>query len=69
MKDMMISKFRVATGAFRMLPDFVIPGEAKCGTTSLYRYVCRHPWIVEADMKEPESFIQYGASPLFCRAH
>ncbi len=63
------SKISVATGAFRMLPGFVIPGEAKCGTTSLYGYLCRHPWIVGADMKEPESFIRYGASPLFCRAH
>jgi len=69
MNPMFISKMRVATAAFRMMPDFVIPGEAKCGTTSLYRYLCRHPWVVSADMKEPESFIHYGASPMFCAAH
>jgi hypothetical protein len=52
-----------------MAPDFIIPGEAKCGTTSLYRYLSRHPDIVPADMKEPLNFITYGASPLFCRQH
>jgi hypothetical protein len=46
-----------------MLPDFVIPGETKCGTTSLYEYLVQHPDIWSADTKEPRSF----ASPKFAR--
>lgn len=57
------------TSCLRRLPDFIIAGEAKCGTTSLYRYMCNHPGILSADVKEPHNFIRYGASPHFCRQH
>lgn len=60
---------RLLTSPLRMMPDFLIPGEAKCGTTSLYRYITRHPQVWPADRKEPGNFIQYGASPLLCRMH
>lgn len=62
-------RWRQITAPFRMLPDFVIPGEAKCGTTSLYRYLCREPSILAANMKEPNNFWRFGASPLWCRQH
>ena len=35
--------FARATAAWRRLPDFVIVGAQRCGTTSLYRYLLRHP--------------------------
>jgi len=38
------------------LPDFVIIGAAKSGTTSLYRYLSLHPEIFMSDPKEPEFF-------------
>ena len=31
------------TGPFRVLPDFIIIGSMKCGTTSLYYDICEHP--------------------------
>ena len=31
------------TGPFRVLPDFIIIGSMKCGTTSLYYDMCEHP--------------------------
>ena len=37
---------------FRMLPDFLIIGAARCGTTSLYEYLVQHPNIVPATGKE-----------------
>jgi tetratricopeptide (TPR) repeat protein len=37
-------------------PDFLIIGSTKCGTTSLYEYMCRHPQILPAIWKEPEYF-------------
>lgn len=37
---------------FRMLPDFLIIGAARCGTTSLYEYLISHPNISSASGKE-----------------
>jgi hypothetical protein len=38
------------------LPDFMIIGAAKSGTTTLYEYLCRHPQIYMSTPKEPEFF-------------
>lgn len=37
-------------------PDFVIIGGTKCGTTSLYEYLCNHPAVLPAAWKEIEYF-------------
>jgi hypothetical protein len=42
------------------LPDFLIAGTAKSGTTSLYHYLKSHPDIFLPEMKEPYFFILYG---------
>jgi len=65
----MNSKLRMLTAPFRVFPDFIILGEAKCGTTSLYRYLNQLPVILGADVKEPNNFREYGGSPLFCKQH
>ena len=31
------------TASMRVLPDFIIIGSMKCGTTSLYYDICEHP--------------------------
>lgn len=41
-----------------MLPSFYIIGERKCGTSSLFRYLCNHPQVVPGRLKEPNFFIQ-----------
>ena len=33
---------------FMNLPDFLILGETKCGTTSLYNYLIEHPQIIDS---------------------
>ena len=38
------------------LPDFLIIGGSKCGTTTLWQYLHRHPSIFLAEPKEPEFF-------------
>ncbi len=38
------------------LPDFVIVGSAKAGTTTLYEYLLRHPALFMSQPKEPEFF-------------
>ena len=62
-------RWRQVSAPLRMRPDFIIPGEAKCGTTSLYRYLSQHPEIFPASMKEPNNFWRHGASPLQCGQH
>jgi len=42
-----------------VLPDFLIIGAQKCGTTSLYNYLIQHPCIHSASIKEIGFFDQY----------
>ena len=40
------------TGSIRVLPDFIIIGAMKCGTTSLYYDICEHPCTLPAAYDE-----------------
>lgn len=44
------------------MPNFVVIGAAKCGTTSLYHYLKQHPQIFLPPVKEPEFFCFDGQS-------
>lgn len=46
-----------------MLPDFIIIGAMKCGTTSLYRYLKTHSQIGGPRIKETNFFIKEGNTP------
>lgn len=48
--------FRVLTSHLRILPDFIIIGAQRCGTTSLYNYLTCHPMILPAFLKETHFF-------------
>lgn len=48
---------RVLTSPIRTLPDFIVMGFPKCGTTSLYAYLTEHPQIGAAFQKEIFFFI------------
>ncbi len=50
--------WRVVTGPVRVLPDFIIIGAGKCGTSSLYNYLVQHPNIYSAKIKEINYFIR-----------
>ncbi|WNJ16794.1 sulfotransferase domain-containing protein [Pontibacter sp. G13] len=39
-----------------MKPRYMIIGERKCGTSSLYRYLVDHPQVLPAKWKEPQFF-------------
>lgn len=62
--------FRKITNRFRMTPNFIIIGGAKCGTTSLYAYLMEHPNILPASIKEV-NFFQYttNSKTSFYRTH
>ncbi len=47
---------RRLTAPARVLPDFVILGAQKAGTTSLYAYLCAHPDVLPAARKEVHFF-------------
>ena len=45
-----------------MLPNFLIIGASKCGTTALYYYLKQHPEISFSDLKEPKYFSSVNKS-------
>ena len=50
---------RQTTSSLRGLPDFVIIGAQKSGTTSLYNFIIKHPTIAPASRKELHYFSIY----------
>lgn len=42
--------------SIKLLPDFIILGAQKCGTGSLYNYLCTHPAVLPAVCKEVHYF-------------
>lgn len=48
--------FRATTNTIRLLPDFIIIGTQRGGTTSLYNYLAEHPGIGAASIKEVHFF-------------
>jgi hypothetical protein len=46
-----------------VLPNFLIVGAAKCGTTSLYYYLKQHPDVFMSPLKEPKYFSSYKTNP------
>lgn len=61
---------RALTSRFRVLPDFVVIGAQRSGTSSLYRYLGAHPELVPSLRKETEYFTRrFGEGPDWYRAH
>ncbi len=62
--------YRVSTNWMRLMPDFIIIGAQKGGTTSLYRYLIEHPSIAPIYIKEPHFFdIYYKKGLGWYRSH
>ncbi|GAC1354888.1 MAG: sulfotransferase [Ktedonobacteraceae bacterium] len=65
-----IGLYRNVTSPLRIMPDFIILGVQKGGTTSLYAYLTEHPNIISARMKEVHFFDQhYQKGSSWYRAH
>lgn len=55
---------------WRIMPQFLIIGAVKCGTSSLFAYLSRHPNIMPADRKEIYFFSRYYSRGLaWYRSH
>jgi Sulfotransferase domain len=62
--------YRMLTGPLRPLPDFVIIGVQKGGTTSLYHYLVTGSLVLPALTKEVHYFdLNYYKGPNWYRAH
>jgi hypothetical protein len=62
--------FRDLTAWARTLPNFVIVGAQRCGTTSLYNYLVEHPDVSPAFMKETHFFdLHFHKGLSWYRAH
>lgn len=48
-----------------MLPNFIIIGAAKAGTTSLYQYLRQHPQVFMSPLKETNFYACAGVRPAF----
>lgn len=46
----------VLTSEIRLLPDFILIGGQKCGTTSLYNYMKQHPYFIPTFVPEVHFF-------------
>ncbi len=55
-------RWRRFTAPLRVLPDFIIIGTQKGGTTSLYNYLSAHPFIMPAARKEVHFFDTHEVS-------
>lgn len=52
----MIQGQSVVAGSSTKVPNFLIIGAAKCGTTSLYRYLAQHPQVYMSPRKHMRHF-------------
>jgi len=56
LRDTTSHTYRMTTNRLRLLPDFLIIGGQRCGTTSLYYYLINYPGILPAHTKEVHFF-------------
>ncbi len=69
-KDLFRKAFRASTTPIRLMPEFIIIGAQKAGTTSLYMYLTEHPCIAPIFIKEPHFFdIYFHKGIRWYRAH
>ncbi len=63
-------RYRVPTGRFRALPDALVIGAQRSGTSSLYRWLGGHPGVAPSFRKEVEYFSRYhDRGETWYRAH
>ncbi|MCA9186973.1 MAG: sulfotransferase domain-containing protein [Pirellulaceae bacterium] len=66
----LVHRHQLRDAAGRVLPDFLIVGAQKCGTTSLHGQLIQHPLIASSTVKEVHYFdLNYGEGIEWYRAH
>ena len=49
-------RWRIASAAMRSVPDFIVAGAMKSGTTSLFYYLQQHPHVIPSIIKQVRYF-------------
>jgi len=63
-------KLSTFNSAIRLLPDFLVIGAQKCGTSTLHAALAQHPCITSCKVKEPSFFdIKYERGLKWYKAH
>jgi hypothetical protein len=62
LKCFLLLQYRLATWRSRCLPEFIVIGAQKCGTTSLHHYLSQHPQLIPA-YKKGVHFFDGGRDP------
>ena len=71
-KNLALTTVGMATSRARMLPSFLIVGQARCGTTSMFDVLEQHPAVFHSQLpkKEVHYFdMAYGHSLAWYRSH
>ncbi len=69
-KRWLANNARRISAPFRPYPDFLVIGAQRCGSTSLYRYLCQHPEIIPAVKKEVHFFdLHFNKGEYWYRSH
>lgn len=67
-RERVAMRWRSATRHARVLPDFLVLGGQRCGSTTLYTMLTGHPQVMAASHKEPHFFDRnYGRGEDFYR--
>jgi len=70
MKLFLSFRYRLLTSSHRVLPNYIVIGGQKCGTTSLHDYIKRHPNIIPPHKKDSSFFdANYFRGYPWYRAH
>ena len=66
-----VQEYARATAVTRVLPDFLIIGAQRCGTTSLQKYLARHPLVSSARFTKGTHFFdrEYQRGTAWYRSH
>jgi len=72
--DGVTRRYGILTSARRSLPDYLIIGSKRGGTTSLYNYLLRHPGVMRMfpssrDLKSTDYFFRRGRGEAWYRSH
>jgi hypothetical protein len=69
-RHLVVSFARSLTGRLRLMPDFIIIGAQKCGTTSLFHNLAKHPNVAPCFVKEVHYFdMNFGKALAWYQAH
>ena len=60
---------RLLTSNSRVLPNFLIIGAQKAGSTTLHHYIRKHPNVIASNIKESHYFDYYFGSTFWYRSN